>query len=45
MKTETEVNKKKRKVSKRNKKSWIKHVNNKDVEDFLDYKRLEERLG
>ncbi|XP_014281772.1 ribosome biogenesis protein NOP53 [Halyomorpha halys] len=43
--TESDVNKKRKRVSKRNKKSWIKHVNNKDVEDFLDLKRLEERLG
>ncbi|CAH1407581.1 unnamed protein product [Nezara viridula] len=43
--TESDVNKKRKRVSKRNKKSWIKHVHNKDVDDFLDFKRLEERLG
>lgn len=36
---------KKRKVSKKNKKSWRKHVDVKDVDEFLDNKRLEERLG
>ncbi|XP_020706530.2 ribosome biogenesis protein NOP53 [Athalia rosae] len=36
---------KKRKVSKKTKKSWRKHVDNKDVDQFLDNKRLEERLG
>ncbi|XP_034941194.1 ribosome biogenesis protein NOP53 [Chelonus insularis] len=37
--------KKKKKVSKKTKKSWRKHVNIKDVDDFLEDKRLEERLG
>ena len=36
---------KKKRVSKKNKKSWRKHTDIKDVEDFLDDKRLEERLG
>lgn len=36
---------KKRKVSKKTKKSWRKHVDIKDVDKFLDDKRLEERLG
>ncbi|XP_015510412.2 ribosome biogenesis protein NOP53 [Neodiprion pinetum] len=36
---------KKRKVSKKTKKSWRKHVDTKDVDNFLDEKRLEERLG
>ncbi|XP_072761804.1 ribosome biogenesis protein NOP53 [Anoplolepis gracilipes] len=36
---------KKRKVSKKTKKSWRKHVDIKDVDKFLDNKRLEERLG
>lgn len=38
-------NLKKRKVSKKNKKSWRKNVDIKDVDKFLDNKRLEERLG
>ncbi|KAL1122102.1 hypothetical protein AAG570_003508 [Ranatra chinensis] len=36
---------KKKGVSKKSKKSWRKHVNIQDVDDFLDDKRLEERLG
>ncbi|OXU30476.1 hypothetical protein TSAR_013546 [Trichomalopsis sarcophagae] len=36
---------KKRKVSKKTKKSWRKHVDTKDVDSFLDNERLEERLG
>lgn len=36
---------KKRKVSKKTKKSWRKHVDIKDIDAFLDDKRLEERLG
>lgn len=36
---------KKRKVSKKNKKSWRKHVDIKDVDRFLEDSRLEERLG
>ncbi|KAJ9583122.1 hypothetical protein L9F63_022536, partial [Diploptera punctata] len=35
----------KKKVSKKNKKSWRKNCNTKDVDDFLEDKRLEERLG
>nr|BAN20528.1 conserved hypothetical protein [Riptortus pedestris] len=37
--------KKKKKISKKNKKSWAKHIDNKDVEEFLDQQRLQERLG
>jgi hypothetical protein len=36
---------KKKRVSKKNKKSWRKHTDTKDVDSFLDDKRLEERLG
>ncbi|KAM0736757.1 Ribosome biogenesis protein NOP53 [Formica fusca] len=36
---------KKRKVSKKTKKSWRKHIDINDVDKFLDNKRLEERLG
>ena len=36
---------KKHKVSKKTKKSWRKHIDIKDVDAFLDDKRLEERLG
>lgn len=36
---------KKRRVSKKTKKSWRKNVDTKDVDHFLDEKRLEERLG
>lgn len=36
---------KKRKVSKKTKKSWRKHVNHNDVDAFLDNSLLEERLG
>lgn len=36
---------KKRKVSKKTKRSWRKHVDTKDVDHFLEEKRLEERLG
>ncbi|XP_069694674.1 ribosome biogenesis protein NOP53 [Periplaneta americana] len=36
---------KKKKVSKKTKKSWRKHIDTKDVDSFLDDKRLEERLG
>ncbi|KAL4717387.1 hypothetical protein ACJJTC_017274 [Scirpophaga incertulas] len=39
------VLKKKRHVSKKNKKDWRKHCDIKDVEDFLEDQRLEERLG
>jgi nucleolar protein 53 len=35
----------KKRVSKKNKKSWRKHTDIKDVESFLDEKRFEERLG
>ncbi|GBP28911.1 Ribosome biogenesis protein NOP53 [Eumeta japonica] len=37
--------KKKRHVSKKNKKAWRKYCDIQDVEDFLDDQRLEERLG
>lgn len=36
---------KKHKVSKKTKKSWRKHIDIKDVDTFLDNKRLNERLG
>nr|CAD7397222.1 unnamed protein product [Timema poppensis] len=36
---------KKRRVSKKNKKAWRKHTDVADVDEFLDEKRLEERLG
>lgn len=36
---------KKKRVSKRNKKAWRKHTDIKDVDNFLDDQRLEERLG
>jgi hypothetical protein len=36
---------KKKRVSKKNKKSWRKHTDTEDVDSFLDDKRLEERLG
>lgn len=39
------ITKKKKKISKKNKKSWVKHIDNKDVEEFLDHQRLQERLG
>ncbi|CAK9803190.1 Ribosome biogenesis protein NOP53 [Anthophora quadrimaculata] len=39
------VKTKKRKVSKKNKKAWRKHVDTKDVDKFLEDSRLEERLG
>lgn len=37
--------KKKLKVSKNRKKSWRKHVDIQEIEDFLDNKRFEERVG
>ncbi|XP_037868007.1 ribosome biogenesis protein NOP53 isoform X1 [Bombyx mori] len=37
--------KKKKHVSKKNKKAWRKHCDIKDVENFLEDQRLEERLG
>ena len=37
--------KKKKHVSKKNKKDWRKHCDIKDVEEFLEDQRLEERLG
>jgi nucleolar protein 53 len=40
-----DVGVKKKRVSKKNKKSWRKHTDTKDVDSFLDDKRLEERLG
>ncbi|KAG5898575.1 hypothetical protein JTB14_016587 [Gonioctena quinquepunctata] len=39
------TNTRKKKVSKKLKSSWRKHVHVQDVEDFLEEKRLEERLG
>lgn len=39
------VNNKVKRVSKKNKSSWRKHVNIDDVESFLEEKRLEERIG
>ncbi|KAI8437837.1 hypothetical protein MSG28_012055 [Choristoneura fumiferana] len=39
------VVKKKKHVSKKNKKAWRKHCDIRDVEDFLEDQRLEERLG
>ncbi|XP_014255486.1 ribosome biogenesis protein NOP53 [Cimex lectularius] len=36
---------KKKKVCKRHKKNWRKYISTKDVDDFLDEKRLEERIG
>ncbi|CAK9806385.1 Ribosome biogenesis protein NOP53 [Anthophora plagiata] len=39
------VKTKKRKVSKKNKKAWRKHVDTRDVDKFLEDSRLEERLG
>ncbi|VVC99557.1 unnamed protein product [Leptidea sinapis] len=39
------VEKKKKRVSKRNKTAWRKHSDIRDVEDFLEEQRLEERLG
>ncbi|XP_059058765.1 ribosome biogenesis protein NOP53 [Achroia grisella] len=39
------VVKKKKHVSKKNKKAWRKYCDIKDVEDFLEDQRLEERLG
>lgn len=41
----TTVSEKKKRVSKKNKSSWRKHVDIKDVDEFLEEKRLEERLG
>lgn len=37
--------KKKKHVSKKNKKDWRKHCDIRDVEEFLEDQRLEERLG
>ncbi|KAL0819171.1 hypothetical protein ABMA28_008424 [Loxostege sticticalis] len=39
------VVKKKKHVSKKNKKAWRKHCDIRDVEDFLEEQRLDERLG
>jgi nucleolar protein 53 len=36
---------KKKHVSMKKKSSWRKHTNIQDVEDFLEEKRLEERIG
>ncbi|GJQ69366.1 hypothetical protein Trydic_g6491 [Trypoxylus dichotomus] len=38
-------NEKKKRISKKNKSSWRKHVDVRDVEEFLEEQRLEERLG
>lgn len=40
----TQITKKKR-VSKKNKIAWRKHIDIQDVEDFLEDQRLEERIG
>lgn len=37
--------KKKVRVSKNKKKSWRKHTDIKEIEEFLDNKRFEERVG
>lgn len=39
------VVKKKKRVSKKNKKAWGKYSDIRDVEEFLEDQRLEERLG
>lgn len=39
------VEKKKKRVSKKNKAAWRKHSDIRDVEEFLEEQRLEERLG
>lgn len=39
------TNIKKKRVSKKNKSSWRKYIDTKDVDDFLEDQRLEERLG
>ncbi|KAI4457490.1 glioma suppressor candidate [Holotrichia oblita] len=39
------LNEKKKRVSKKNKSSWRKHIDTKDVDDFLEEQRLEQRLG
>jgi nucleolar protein 53 len=36
---------KKKHVSRRSKAAWRKHIDIKDVDDFLEEKRLEERIG
>uniref|UniRef100_A0A0C9REE8 Ribosome biogenesis protein NOP53 n=1 Tax=Fopius arisanus TaxID=64838 RepID=A0A0C9REE8_9HYME len=41
----TDVIKKRKRVSKKTKKSWRKHVDTKDIDAFLEDSRLEERLG
>lgn len=41
----TDAKVKKRKVSKKTKQSWRKHIDVKDVDAFLENERLEERLG
>lgn len=40
-----DVKSRKKRVSKKLKSSWRKYVNIADVEEFLEDKRLEERLG
>lgn len=39
------IKSKKRKVSKKTKRAWRKHVDTKDIDKFLEDSRLEERLG
>lgn len=39
------VVKKRKRVSKKNKKAWGKYCDIRDVEEFLEDQRLEERLG
>lgn len=36
---------KRKRVSKKKKNSWRKHIDHSDVEQFLDNKRLQERIG
>lgn len=36
---------KRKRVSKKNKAAWRKHTDVKDVEDFLEVQRQEERIG
>jgi len=42
---ETEVKSKRKRISKKTKKAWRKHSDIKDVENFLDDVRLQERTG
>lgn len=43
--TKTVVASKKKRVSKRNKESWRKHIDITDVDKFLDEQRQDERIG